>query len=194
MLQSSHIALLQLSSFAALFRAQIMAKVKTWFIEEDKKFHWKEIDDRTMLAGLQLDPNVHKCFHYIWRYPQRQDGNILNVDVDYTVNFDDMTQKNETTQKVRKLLWSFSSGVECTSADAEGCKFLVKVEGEGIWCELADELVKCALLKEDKSHQFRSGWFHYLLDLNDMKQTNISTGKQRDVVVASGGMRFPADS
>ena len=184
MLQSSHIALLQLSSLAALFRAQIMAKVKTWFIADDKKFHWKEIDDRTMLVGLQLDPNVHKCFHYIWRYPQRQDGNILNVDVDYTVNFDDMTQKNETTQKVRKLLWSFSSGVECTSADAEGCKFLVKVEGKGMWCELDDQLVNCALFKEDKSHVFQCCGYEYILDLKAMKQINKGTGKERDVIVA----------
>ena len=179
---------------AALSRAKIMSMVKKWYIEGDKQFHWKEIHDRTMLTGLhEVDPNVHNGFQYTWYYPHQQDGNILHVYVDYTVCFGEMTQKNESTQTVRKLLWSLSTDAERTSADTEGCKWLVKVEGEGVWCELDDELVHCALCQNDKTYAFQCGQYDYILDLRAMKQKNMSTGKERDVVVASGGMRFRAE-
>ena len=185
MLESSTIALLQLSSVAALSREKSMAMVKNWYIEQDKESHWKEIVDRTMLAGLHhFDPNVFEGFRYTWQYPLRQDGNIHNVYVDYMVNFGAMTQKNETTEMVRKLLWSLSTGVEDTSVVAEGCKWLVKVQGQGLWCEVHNEMVTSALLKEDKTITFECGRYDYILDLKAMKQTNIETGKERAVVFA----------
>ena len=124
-----------------------MSMVKKWYIEGDKQFHWKEIHDRTMLAGLhEVDPNVHDGFQYTWYYPRRQDGNILHVYVDYTVCFGEMTQKNESTQTVRKLLWSLSTDAERTSADTEGCKWLVKVEGEGVLFTSWIQCYACPLL------------------------------------------------
>ena len=165
--------------------ANRMPMVKTWFIEADYEWHWKEIVDRTMLKGLnEVDPNVHPGFKYTWQYPRLQDGIIGNVYVDYTVSFGEMTQKNESRETVRKLLCSLSNGAECIPADAEGCKFLVKVEGKGMWCELDDQLVHCALFKEDKSHVFQCCGYEYILDLKAMKQINNDTGKERDVIVA----------
>ena len=58
--------------------------------------------------------------------------------------------------------------------DAEGCKWLVKVQGEGLWCELDEEMVSCAVLKEDKTHTFECGRYEYILDLKVMKQTNTA--------------------
>ena len=67
------------------------------------------------------------------------------------------------------------------------------MEGEGVWCELDDELVHCALCQNDKTYAFQCGQYDYILDLRAMKQKNMSTGKERDVVVASGGMRLRAE-